>query len=130
MEGHTLDPEQVALCPYCIELAINISADYPKHWQTLALLRSSSTGCTICRILLHRFDTRAKEATDRFKQITESTAEHCPLSLTLINDPTADFEMCHKYIEAGITFPNEFTYVWRFHIATRESEGWSLKLRH
>lgn len=123
MESHTLEPEQVNLCRYCTDLSINRTAAQIDHWQTLALLRLSSTKCTICEILLDGFDKVAKAAMDRFKQITEATAEHCPLLLNLNSVSKMESEMAYKFIRAGIKFPNKFTYIWRFHIAARKSQG-------
>ena len=121
-----MQPEKVTLCLHCTKLTISdTAASELEHWPTLAQLRPSSVNCAICQILLGCFDERVKEALHRFKQIEESTAEQCSLSLKLINSPSFKSQISYKYIEAGIDLPNKFQYVWRFHVAACESSGQS-----
>ena len=124
VDDHSMQPEKATLCAYCTRLTNkNPAAAQLEHWSTLGLLRPSSTKCAICKILLGKFDDTVKEAAERFKQITEAAAEQYPLSLNLIDDPNLESGVCYKFIEAGIALPNKFTYIWRFHIAARESQG-------
>jgi hypothetical protein len=119
-----MQPDKVTLCLHCTKLTISdTAASELEHWPTLAQLRPSSVNCAICKILLGCFEERVREALHRFKQIEESTAERCSLSLKLINSPSLVSRISYKHIEAGIDLPNKFQYVWRFHVAACESSG-------
>jgi hypothetical protein len=94
----------------------------------MAHLRPSSINCAICKIFLGCFDETVKEALHRFRQIGEPTAEQCPLSLNLIDSLNPVSGIFYKFIEAGISLPNKFRYIWSFHIAACESLGQSFNV--
>lgn len=116
-----MQAERVTLCAYCAKLTTShVNTNELQHWSTLADLQPSSVECAICKILLGCYNDRLREALDRFTHIEESTADLFPLSLSLIDSESFESGICYKYVEAGIELPNNFTYIWTFHIAAKE----------